>query len=344
MKVAVLGAGGFIGSHLVEHLLHQTDHQVLGVDVTDEKLANVDTTGMTFHLGDVTKSPELLEEAVASSDCVVNLVAYANPSLYVTEPIQVVDLNLHGNLLVVDACRRHKRRIIQFSSAEIYGKPREGETAFIEDETDFTYGPVHRQRWIYANAKQMLERILFAYGTSGELAFSVIRPFNVIGPRLDYLVPAGTLGGPRVFMHFMSALLSGGPIHLVDSGTATRSFTHANDAARGITAILEQPERANNQAFNIGNPSNNLTIRELADRMIRIYEKLTGTRSECEIINISGETFYGEGYDDAGRHPPSIEKMAGLGWTPKYDLDTTLTMTIEHHLQHADTSKAANAS
>ena len=71
-------------------------------------------------------------------------------------------------------------------------------------------GPVHKQRWIYAASKSLLERILYAHGMARSLEHTIVRPFNFIGSRIDYLVPAGSMGGPRVFAHFMSALLQEG--------------------------------------------------------------------------------------------------------------------------------------
>ena len=99
-------------------------------------------------------------------------------------------------------------------------------------------GPVQKQRWIYASSKQLLERIIYAHGLKGDLDYSIIRPFNFVGPRFDYLVPSGAKGGPRVFSHFMSAMFTGGPIYLVDGGGQHRCFTHIKDASEAFTAIL----------------------------------------------------------------------------------------------------------
>ena len=94
------------------------------------------------------------------------------------------------------------------------------------------FGPVQKQRWIYATAKMLLERVLYAHGVAGELDYTIVRPFNFIGSRIDYLVPANAIGGPRVFPHFMSALLTGGPLRLVDGGHVHRAFLHIADANR----------------------------------------------------------------------------------------------------------------
>ena len=193
----MFGAGGFIGSHLVARMAARGDHEVVAVDLTDEKLAGIDPTTYRFHRADIRSDRELVDDLIAEADLVVDLVAYANPSMYIEAPLQVVDLNFVANLDIVQRCVRHRRRLIQYSSSEVYGKfsGREGEA--VSEEADLVYGPVSKHRWIYAAAKQLLERIIHAHGLSGQLDYTIFRPFNFIGPRLDYLVPPGSRGAAR---------------------------------------------------------------------------------------------------------------------------------------------------
>ncbi|MGH9136848.1 MAG: bifunctional UDP-4-keto-pentose/UDP-xylose synthase [Acidimicrobiales bacterium] len=326
VQVLVLGAGGFIGSHLVERLLLD-GHRVSAVDIETDKLEHIDGSLYDLHECDICDPG--VERLVRSSDVVVDLVAHANPSVYVTEPLEVFDLNFRKNLDVVDQCVRHGKRLIQFSTAEVYGKA--SGAPCDEDASDLVLGPAHRQRWIYAAAKQLLERVIHAYGLRGQLDYTIVRPFNFVGSRLDYLVPAGARGGPRVFAHFMSALLTSGPMYLVSGGAQHRSFTHIDDAMDAFSVLLHQPA-ARNQIFNVGNPANNTSIRELAVLMQQLYTELTGELAGCQLVGISGDDFYGDGYDDADRDIPSIEKLARLGWLPTRDLHTTLRDAMSHYL------------
>ena len=332
MRIAILGAGGFIGSHMVEHLLARAEHDVVGVDLTAEKLAGIGGERFTFHEADIGRAPALLEEVIRTADVVVDLVAYANPSLYVTSPLEVFELNFMLNLDVARLCIKHRKRLIQYSSAEVYGKAAEGEH-YMEDETNCIFGPIHKQRWIYATGKMLLERVLYAHGVAGDLDCTIIRPFNFIGSRIDYLVPANAIGGPRVFPHFMSAVLSGGPIRLVDGGHVHRAFLYIDDANAAFQTLLDNPHRARNGIYNVGNPANNVTVRELALLMLDLYEEITGERPASEIVEISGEAFYGEGYEDSDRLPPDIAKLRALGWEPRYDLRTTLRETMRYYLR-----------
>jgi UDP-apiose/xylose synthase len=333
LTVAILGAGGFIGSHMVEHLLAAGRYTIVGIDVSSEKLEGVAGPAFTFHEADVRRAPALLEQVIRDADVVVDLIAYANPSIYVTDPLEVFELNFLQNLEIAKLCITHRKRLIQYSSAEVYGKTSEG-TAYVEDATDGVFGPIHKQRWIYATGKMLLERVLYAHGVAGSLEFTIIRPFNFIGSRIDYLVPANAIGGPRVFPHFISALMTGGPIRLVDGGHVRRAFMHIADANRAFQTILDRPEATRNQIYNMGNPDNDLAIRDLAHLMMRLYEELTGRTPKSELVDISGEEFYGQGYEDSSRLPPDVSKLRALGWTPRYDVRATFLDAMRYYLCH----------
>jgi UDP-apiose/xylose synthase len=335
--ILILGAGGFIGSHLVEHLLKCSAYRVLGLDVTAEKLEGIGGDNFTFYERDLRTAWDLVGALVAKVDVVLDLIAYANPSMYVSSPLEVFDLNFLQNLEVAKLCVKHDVRLIQYSSAEVYGKNTEG-SAYTEDATDLVYGPIDKQRWIYATGKALLERVLYAYGLEGGLNYTIVRPFNFIGSRIDYLVPANAVGGPRVFPHFMSALLTGGPLRLVDGGRVHRSFTHIEDANLAFQILLEHP-KARNAIFNIGNPMNNITIRGFAELMVELYEELTGLPATSKLVEIGGEEFYGPGYEDGDRLPPDIGRLRALGWVPRHGLRKTLRDAMQYYLDRASESR-----
>lgn len=337
MNIVVLGAGGFIGSHLVDGLL-RWGHDVVGLDRADDKLVEVldalpadARRRWTFHHADIRDAMPLVGTLVRRADVVVDLIAHANPSLYVTRPLDVFDLNFLRNLEIARLCVEAGTWLIQYSSAEVYGKAT-GEP-YTEHGTDSVFGPVNKQRWIYAVGKQLLERVLYAHGAAGELRYTIIRPFNFLGPRIDYLVPAGAVGGPRVFPHFMSALLTGGPIRLVDGGSARRAFLDVRDGTAAFRTILDQPDRAHNQIFNVGNPSNEMTVRDFASLMTELWEEITGAPARSTVEVVSGEAFYGVGYEDGDREAPNVSKLRALGWAPVYDLRAAVRGAMEYYLR-----------
>jgi UDP-apiose/xylose synthase len=232
------------------------------------------------------------------------------------------------NLKIAELCVRHGR-LLQYSSSEVYGKADRGESLRGHDRHG--PGPGPQATLIYAASKSLLERSCTHTGWRS-LEYTIVRPFNFIGSRIDYLVPAGSMGGPRVFAHFMSALLHGGPMFLVDGGRAHRTFLDIRDACEAFQALLDHFDASRNQIYNFGNPANNVTIRELALLMKEVYEELTGQRSPCELVEVAGEKFYGVGYEDADRLPPDISKLRALGWEPRHDLRKTLRDAMTHYL------------
>lgn len=340
MRLLLLGAGGFIGSHLVERLLREENITILAYDRDLTRLDEIRQLRPEFpdrvevSQGDLSEDIEFVRELVRGSDVVVDLIAYANPSVYVERPVDVVQLNFFDNLQVVNACVDYGKHLIQFSSCEVYGISAGRTEAFSEDQSALIMGPVSEHRWIYASAKQLLERMVHAYGLGNRLTYTIVRPFNFIGPRIDYLPVPGTFGGPRVFSHFMAALLSGGPMHLVDGGTAQRSYTYATDAAEAFWLILQSVGgECRNQIMNIGTPGNETSIRDLALEMKTVWKELTGLDSSCELKDVPGKEFYGAGYADCDRRIPDVTKLRALGWAPRHTLRETIRESMRYYVE-----------
>ena len=333
MKILILGAGGFIGSHLANTLLEE-GFDIVGVDISDEKLDADVIKKIEFYRWDVRKHHDDLSACIAQADLVIDLIAYANPAIYIQRPLDVVQLNFFENLFVAQQCIDHSKRLIQFSTCEVYGMSGGSNEPFSEDDSPLTMGPVRYHRWIYACGKQYLERILHAYGLEGQLDYTIIRPFNFIGPRFDYLIRSRTDGTPRVLALFLSALLQEQPLYLVDGGKQTRSFTDIRDALDAMVLIIKSGEGDFNcQICNIGNPNNEISMEHLARKMIDLYEELSGTTFRAGIRTVSGEEFYGEGYQDCDRRLPDISKLKAVGWMPKYTLDDALRSTMTYYLE-----------
>ena len=360
MNILLLGAGGFIGVNLTERLLADGVHEITAVDISNEKLEHLlNASRLEYAHLDIARDDEKIESLIRDADVVVDLVAFANPALYVEDPVGVYDLNFTQNLKVVDHCRRHDKRLVQFSTCEVYGitaakafglDSREHPCPFSEDESPLIMGPVRNHRWIYACAKQLLERVLHAYGLRDGFRYSIIRPFNFVGPRIDYLPSEVGGGNPRVFSHFMDALLYGThPIRLVDGGTNYRAYTYIDDAVDCIVRIIEdRNNNCNGQIFNIGQPENELTIGELATRMCDMFDehfREEGDPPRPEIVSVSSAEFYGEGYEDCDRRIANVTKAKTLlGWEAKNNVDQVIHKTMdyfvnEHRKKHAGADK-----
>ena len=348
MNILALGAGGFIGSHLTRRLLAE-GHSVTAVDLYSEKVSDLlDHPRLKFIEQDIRKPDWNLDTLVADTDLVIDLIAYANPGLYIRIPLEVFRLNFTENLKIAEACVGSRKRLIQFSTCEVYGRTAASlknanlanpedpiHATFVEDESEFILGPVSKHRWIYACSKQLLERVLHAHGLETGFNYTIIRPFNFIGPKIDFLASEQE-GIPRVFSFFMDALLNGGQMKLVDGGAQRRCYTYIDDAIDCVNRIVGNPSGVcDRQIFNIGSPRNEVTIRGLAETMRDIYAE-NFRRSGAplaEIVSVPGEVFYGKGYEDSDRRIPDIAKARTLlGWEPEWSIRETLQATMSYYV------------
>ena len=336
MKILILGVNGFIGHHLTNQVLGTTDWSVYGMDLASDRLDRaLDHPRFHFLEGDISINREWIEYHVKKCDIIIPLVAIATPKQYVEDPIAVFNLDFEMNLNIVKQCLKYRKRIVFPSSSEVYGTCADPE--FLEDESFLTVGPIQKERWIYACSKQLLDRIIYAYGTRKHLEFTLIRPFNWIGPRLDSL-DAAKEGSSRVVTQFIAELLSKQPIKLVDGGNQKRCFTYVNDGISALMKILENKNGCcKNQIINIGNPWNECSVKELAHLLKRIFMEHPRHRNDrefSEITEVPAESYYGKGYQDIYARKPSIKKAQELlDWTPTIGLEDSLTKTLYAFLE-----------
>lgn len=363
-KILIIGASGFIGSHLIEQGLAQGKFQFIGVDTYSTKIQPwLNQKNFEFFQSDYQDLNEL-DEIIQKTDLVLSLAALCNPAQYNTVPLQVIESNYTQPMKLVEKCHRYNTPIIHLSTSEIYGRTLGSYVSqdsqsndenssqashpinpeLVEDETPYLLGPIHEQRWSYASAKQLLERSIYAYGDEG-LPWIIVRPFNFIGSRLDYMPGIDGEGTPRVIANFMKSLLSGEDLQLVDGGSARRCFTDIQDAVDAIFQLIENFDECQGEVYNLGAPGNEVSIQDLALQMRSIFRKTDHWQQHCapvgcedaidsHIVKVSSEEFYGKGYADSDRRIPSIEKIQSkINWTPQVSLETSLTQTIHWFIE-----------
>jgi len=341
IKVLILGANGFIGSSLTHAILKQKDWEVYGMDVGDHKLGHcLGHPRFKFVEGDVMISREWIEYHVKKCDAVLPLVAIANPAQYVKDPLRVFELDFESNLAVVRQCAKYKKRIIFPSTSEVYGMSPDHELD--EQTSNMVYGPIEKQRWIYACSKQLLDRVIYAYGVRDNVDYTLFRPFNWIGPQLDNVFEAKE-GSSRLFTQFISNVIFQKPIQLVDGGKQTRSFTFIDDGVDALLRIIENKGgKASRQIFNLGNPKNEVSVARLAQLIVTAFKDYPDYRehaANAKIIAVPSGKYFGKYYQDIQKRVPSIAAITKqLGWKPKVDLKTAITLTLDYHLANKDYS------
>jgi len=333
ITVAIVGCGGFIGCHLLDAILTRTKWRVFGVDLDFYRIQHrLNDERCEFMVADL--ADKSVVERIAKYPIVVNLAAICVPSRYMAEAPEVIRSNYDHPAALADACAKSGSWLIHFSTSEIYGRTPADSGLLVEDETELTFGPVTASRWSYATAKLLTERYIAGLKN---LKWTVVRPFNFVGPYMDFMPGVDGSGIPRVLANFSSALVRGEPLKLVNGGVAKRSFTSVFDAVDFMFALFETGDVAFSQAFNIGNPDNELTIAELANKMRKIFAEIKSVNVETipEPEVVSGVEYYGEGYEDSMRRLPSVEKAKRLlGFKAKTPIDVVLRESLTWFVNH----------
>jgi nucleoside-diphosphate-sugar epimerase len=328
-KVLILGVNGFIGHHLSQRIIAATDWEIYGMDMQTDRISDL-LSEKRFHFfeGDITINREWIEYHIKKCDTALPLVAIATPATYVREPLRVFELDFEANLPIVRACVRYKKRVVFPSTSEVYGMSRDSE--FDPESSDLVLGPINKPRWIYSCAKQLMDRVIHAYGMQEGLDYTLFRPFNWIGAGLDSINTAKE-GSSRVITQFLGHIVRGEPIKLVDGGTQKRTFTYIDDGIAALMKIIANDGGiASGKIYNIGNPANNYSVRDLARMMLDLaltYPEYRDSAKVVELIETTAEAYYGKGYQDVQNRVPMIANTcADLDWKPK----VTMAESLKH--------------
>ena len=329
MNILILGSDGFIGYHLSESILKDDrfkDSTITGVDLYNNRTHMLpEDKRLVFHQLDVLKDRNEIDTLIAKCDVLLPFVAIATPKLYVEQPMRVFELDFEENLRVIKLAQKLGKRVIFPSTSEVYGK---GEAPFDEETTDLVYGPIKYSRWIYACSKQLLDRVIFALDQREGMRFTLFRPFNWVGPYLDSL-EATSEGSSRLITQLIGDSLQRGELTLVDGGHQKRCFTDVRDGVAALKEILLNEDKAQGKIYNIGNPWNNLSVREVSVLLIDKLKERGMVQNVDIKVKSSGE-FYGAGYQDVTNRVPSINAIGNdLNWTPKYSFTDSLSNILD---------------
>ena len=302
-RTVILGAAGFIGSHLVDRLLAH-GHEVVGVDsfVTGvrENIAHLEGEA-SFSLLEQDVTVHIDVEGPV--DNVVNLASPASPVHYMQLPIATLEAGSLGTRNALGLARAKNARFLQASTSEVYGDPLE------HPQTEEYRGNVNPigPRSVYDEGKRFGEALVMAYHRALGVDTRIARIFNTYGPRMRF-------DDGRVVPAFVSQALRGQPLTVFGDGSQTRSFCFVLDMVRGLEKLLESSEH---MPVNLGNPTEH-TILEFAG----MVQRLAGISLEIECLPLPT--------DDPRLRRPDIERARRLlHWQPEVSLEEGLRDTIE---------------
>jgi nucleoside-diphosphate-sugar epimerase len=330
MKILILGSDGFIGYHLTDSILKDErfkDYKIIGIDTneTRTKLLEYNSGQFEFYKHDIVKDRHVVDKFIDECDIVMPLVAIATPKVYVERPMDVFELDFEENLRVIKLCHKLNKRIIFPSTSEVYGK---SQAPFDEEASDLVYGPIKYSRWIYACSKQLLDRVIFALNQKSKFRFTLFRPFNWVGPYLDSL-ESSSEGSSRLITQLINDAMYKKEMTLVDGGHQKRCFTDVRDGVSALKEIILNEEKSDGKIFNVGNPWNEFSVKEIAEKVIKELHDKNVVNENIKLTVKSSSEFYGGGYQDVSSRVPNITSIGGdLGWLPKYTFDDSLKNII----------------
>ena len=304
-KILVAGAAGFLGSHLTDALLAQSDSVcVVGVDnLATGNMANLDhlkcETRFTFLQQDICTAFD-----PGPVDFIYNFASPASPVDYERLGPETLLVGSAGTINTLNLARKYKAGYLHASTSECYGDPE------VHPQVETYWGRVNPigPRSVYDEAKRFSEAAVTAWQRYYGVDTRLVRIFNTYGPRLQ-------ANDGRVISNFMMQALTGKPLTVCGDGLQTRSFCYVSDLIGGIVRLAESSEHT---PVNIGNPIE-LTMIECAQEVLRV------TASRSEIVHESLPQ------DDPTRRCPDVTKARTLlGWEPKISLREGLEKSLAY--------------
>lgn len=301
-RILITGGAGFLGSHLCERLLSEGNAIICIDDLSTGNLNNIkhllDNENFKFYKSNVQFS------ILHTADEIYNLACPASPVHYQSNPIRTMKTNILGSLNVLDIAKQIRAKVLQASTSEVYGDPKE------HPQTEGYWGNVNPNgiRSCYDEGKRAAECLFFDYHRQYGIDTKIARIFNTYGPKMD-------IEDGRVVSNFIVQALSGKDITIFGDGSQTRSFCYVNDTIDGLIKLMESPV---NGPVNIGNPTET-TVLELASIIVKL------TNSKSRIVNCVLPE------DDPIRRKPDINYAREyLKWEPKVEIIEGINKTIEY--------------
>ena len=311
MKILVTGGAGFIGSHLIDKLIEQ-NHEVICVDnFFSGERKNIERHLKNPHFKlinhDISKP---FDSKIEKLDRIYNLACPGSPVHYQFDPVKTLNTSIVGVQQMLESARRTGARLLQASTSEIYGDPKE------HPQKESYWGNVNTmgERACYDEGKRAAETLCKDYHLQYGVDIRIVRIFNVYGPRMLF-------NDGRVVSNFILQALLGDDITVHGSGEQTRSFCYIDDFIKGLIGLMEA--ETDYQPYNLGNPDER-SMNDLAE-MIKAM-----TNSKSKIIYLAYEKVPGR-MGDVMKRQADISRIKNLtGWRPKIDFRIGLQKTIDN--------------
>jgi len=303
-NIVVTGGAGFLGSHLIDRLIADGHHVTCVDNFFTGQESNI--AHLLSHPNFLLKKHDIVTPFdLPKIDQIYNLACPASPIHYQENPIKTIQTSTVGMVTMLELAMRHKARILQASTSEIYGDPQ------VHPQTEAYWGNVNPigPRSCYDEGKRVAETLCMDYHRQKNVDVRIIRIFNTYGPRMH---PEDG----RVVSNFIIQALHNKPITLYGDGSQTRSFCYVDDLIEGMLRMMNIENETG--PVNVGNPTE-ISVVHLAEKII-------------ELTNSSSTITYNPlPTDDPRQRQPDITKAQKLlNWQPQMELEHGLSNTIAY--------------
>ena len=304
-SILITGGAGFLGSHLSKKLLEKKYHVICVDNLYSSNISNIsnflDNPNYKFYEQDVCNLN--IDEKI---DSIYNLACPASPVHYQANPVKTIQTNVIGSYNVLELARKHKAKIFQASTSEIYGDPK------ISPQNESYWGNVNPIgiRSCYDEGKRAAETLFFDYNRQYGINIKVCRIFNTYGPNM-------ALNDGRVISNFIIQALKNEDITIYGDGNQTRSFCYVDDLIDGIISLMDLQENFTGP-MNLGT-DNELSINNIAKTII----KLSNSNSRIKYLDAVSD-------DPMQRKPDLTLAHQKINWSPKIDIETGILDTIKY--------------
>lgn len=319
MKILVTGGFGFLGGHLIERLLSERDNQVhvvdnlstnpIPMDILLEELGH--PSNLTYSIQDV--GTYVKSSVQEQYDAIYHLASIVGPAGVLSHNGYIAASIVNDTMAIIDLALKCNARLIDVSTSEVYGG---GQNGFCSEEMFKVITTKVSARLEYAVGKLAAETALLNLCQTKGLDATIVRPFNITGPR-----QSGQ--GGFVLPRFIGQSLTNMDITVFGDGAQIRAFTHVEDMVAGI--LLTMKKGKTGAVYNLGNPENRCSILELAEDV----KAITGTGSKIKFVD--PKKIYGPLYEEANDKFPDAKKAFNeLGWRPRFDRKMAIKDTFEY--------------
>jgi|GEM_PF-40198 len=307
-KILVTGGAGFIGSNLCEYLLNQGNEVICLDNFFTSKKENIGhlLPNRNFRLIEHNINEPLPVIRIGRIDRIYNLACPASPLHYQFDPVETIKTNVLGVINVLELARKTGAKILQASTSEVYGDPKEHPQ---KETYNGSVSPISI-RACYDEGKRCAETLFTDYHRQYGIEIKIVRIFNTYGPKM-------AAGDGRVVSNFVLQALNNEDITMYGDGSQTRSFQYVSDTVEALVKMMETTKDIVGP-INIGNP-HEVTLREFCERIL----ELTNSKSKIVFLPLPAN-------DPVHRQPDITLAKKILNWQPQISLDEGLAKTIDY--------------